>query len=127
MTFSRLVCLAAVTSVCGYSFTFSNCDVNQTGATGVGDIQTMVNQALGVAQAKNDLNNDGVVNVVDIEIDINAALGNACVADPGLVSIVPNSGQPGASGLNVTITGRLTNFTNSSVITLGPGITVTNV
>jgi hypothetical protein len=87
----------------------------------------MINQALGAAQAKNDLNNDGVVNVVDIEIDINAALGFVCVADPGLISIVPNTGQPGASGINVTISGRLTSFTNSSVIRLGAGITVTNV
>jgi hypothetical protein len=125
--FTRLVWLAAVTAVCGYSSTFSNCDVNQTGATGVVDVQTMVNQALGAAQAKNDLNNDGLVNVVDIEIDINAALGYACVADPGLVSIVPNTGQLGVSGINVTITGRLTSFTNGSSISLGAGITVTNV
>jgi hypothetical protein len=53
--------------------------------------------------------------------------GSVCVADPGLVSIVPNSGQQGASGIGVTITGRLSSFTNSSAVGLGAGITVTNV
>ena len=122
---SRLVCLAAITAVCGWSS--SNCDVNHAGSTGIGDVQTMVNEALGGAKANNDLNNDGVVNVVDIEIDIQAVLTSVCVADPGLVSIVPNSGQQGTSGIGVTITGRLTSFTNSSAVSLGAGITITNL
>jgi hypothetical protein len=123
----RILCLAVVLAMCGRAATFSNCDVNHNGSTGVGDVQTMVNEALGAAKANNDLNGDGVVNVVDIEIDINAALGFVCVADPGLVSIVPNSGQQGVSGIGVTITGRLSSFTNSSAVSLGAGITVTNV
>jgi len=125
--FWRLLCLSTIAAACGYSTTFSKCDVNQLGATGVADVQTMVNEALGAAQPNNDLNSDGVVNVVDVEIDINAALGLVCVADPGLVSIVPNNGQQGASNLNVTITGRLTSFTNNSSISVGAGVTVSNV
>jgi hypothetical protein len=124
---SRLVCLAAISTVCGYSWSFSTCDVNHTGSTGVGDVQTMVNEALGAAQPNNDLNSDGVVNIVDIEIDVQAALTSVCVADPGLVSIVPNTGQQGTSGIGVTITGRLSSFTNGSAVSLGAGITVTNV
>jgi YD repeat-containing protein len=68
-----------------------------------------------------------VVNVVDVFIVINAILGNGCAADPGLVSIVPNAGPPGASGLAVTINGRNTSFTNSSSVSLGADITVSNI
>jgi hypothetical protein len=114
-------------ATCGYATTFSNCDVKQLGGTTVADVQAMVNEALGVSQPNNDLNSDRVVNVVDVQIDIDAALGFGCVADPGIVSIVPNTGQQGASNLNVTITGRLTSFSNSSSISVGPGVTVSNV
>jgi YD repeat-containing protein len=124
---ARLLCLAAVLATCGRAATFSKCDILQLGATNAADVQALINEALGAAKANNDLNGDGVVDVVDIEIDINAALGFVCVADPGLVSIVPNSGQQGASGIGVTLTGRLSSFTNSSAVNLGAGITVTNV
>jgi hypothetical protein len=80
-----------------------------------------------IKAAANDLNGDGVVNVVDVIIVVNGVLGNGCAADPGLISILPNTGQPGTSGLAVTITGRLTSFTNNSVVSLGAGITVSNV
>jgi len=105
----------------------SNCDVLNLGATTAADVQQVIDEALGTKQAANDLNHDGVVNLVDVEIDINAAMGLACAADPGLVSIVPNSGQQGASGLAVAITGRLTSFANSSSVSLGAGITVSNI
>jgi hypothetical protein len=124
--FRCLFCLFTIAAACGYSST-SNCDVNGLGTTGIADVQTMVNEALGSAKPDNDLNSDGVVNIVDVEIDINAALGLVCVADPGLVSIVPNSGQQGASNLNLIIIGRLTSFTNSSSVSLGAGVIVTNV
>jgi len=124
---ARFVWLAAVAAVCGRAQTFSKCDVNGASVTNVGDVQTVINEALGVTAAHNDLNSDGVVNVVDVEIDIAAALNLGCAADPGINSIVPNTGQQGASGLNVTIAGRLTSFTNSSEVSLGAGITVTNV
>ena len=125
--FWRFLCLSTVAVSCGFSSSFSNCDINQLGATGIADVQGMVNQALGAAQPNNDLNSDGVINVVDVEIDLNTALGLVCVADPGLVSVVPNSAQQGTSNLGVTITGRLTNFTNGSSVDLGAGVTVTNV
>ncbi|HUB78368.1 MAG TPA: hypothetical protein VMB03_06205 [Bryobacteraceae bacterium] len=125
--FWRFLCLFTLTAAWSYSSPYSNCDVNRLGTTGIADVQTVINEALGAAQPKNDLNSDGIVNVVDVEIDLNAALGLACVADPGLVSIVPNTGSQGASNLGVTITGRLTSFTNGSSVSLGTGITVSNV
>jgi len=114
-------------AICGRATPFSNCDVGHAGTTNVADVQTIVNEALGAAAPVNDLNGDHVVNVVDVETDANAAMGGVCTADPGLVSIVPNNGQQGTSGIGVTITGRLTSFTNGSSIGLGAGITITNV
>ena len=58
----------------------SACDVNYLGTTGVADVQSMINQALGAAPAANDLDGDGLVNVVDVQIVINAALGLGCAA-----------------------------------------------
>jgi uncharacterized repeat protein (TIGR01451 family) len=56
------------------------CDMNLDGRATVSDVQTMVNQVLGVAPAQNDVNLDGVVNVVDVQIVINATLGLGCAA-----------------------------------------------
>jgi hypothetical protein len=58
----------------------TRCDLNQSGAITVSDVQTMINEILGLAQAVNDLNSDGVVSVVDVQIMINAALGSGCFA-----------------------------------------------
>jgi sugar lactone lactonase YvrE len=58
---------------------FTACDLRLNGIVNVVDVQLIVNQALGVAQAVNDLNGDGAVNVVDVQIEINAALGLGCV------------------------------------------------
>ena len=58
----------------------SACDVVQTGAYSVADVQRMVNEALGGLPAANDLNDDGVVNVVDVQIVVNAILGLGCTA-----------------------------------------------
>ena len=55
------------------------CDINGTGVVNVADVQIIINEALGVAPAKNDLNGDGVVNVADVQIEINAALGLGCI------------------------------------------------
>ena len=55
------------------------CDVNGDGSVGAVDVQTMINEALGVRQAVNDMNQDGVVNVADIEMVIGAALGRGCL------------------------------------------------
>jgi hypothetical protein len=54
------------------------CDVNGDGAAGVADVQTMINEALGVLPSVDDLNQDGVVSVADIQIVIGAALGMGC-------------------------------------------------
>lgn len=123
---ARLFWLATFLVACVHGATFSKCDVHQDGTINATDVQLMVNEALGAAPAANDLNADAVVNVLDVQIDINAALGSACLADPGLVSIIPNTGQQGTT-FPVTIVGRLTNFTNSSVISLGSGVTVSGI
>jgi uncharacterized repeat protein (TIGR01451 family) len=57
--------------------TFS-CDVTGDGSVNVSDVQTIINQALGVVPATNDLNHDGIVNVSDVQKVINAALGLGC-------------------------------------------------
>jgi YD repeat-containing protein len=124
---TRLLCLAAVLALCGRAGASSKCDIKNLGSTTAADVQALINEALGSSAPNNDLNGDGVINVVDVMIDAGVVLGDPCYADPGLVSIVPNSGQQGASGIVVTITGRLSSFTNSSAVSLGAGITVTNV
>jgi subtilase family serine protease len=58
----------------------SLCDLTQVGSVGIGDVQTMVNEALGTSSLTYDLNGDGVVNVVDVQIEIGAALGGTCFA-----------------------------------------------
>jgi YD repeat-containing protein len=123
----RLSWLAAAMAVCGNAASFSKCDLNLDSTTNIADVQLDVNEALGVTLAKDDLNADGSVNVVDVQIVINAALGLGCAADPAIKSIAPNTGQQGLSGINVTITGSLTSFTSGSAVSLGAGITVTNI
>ena len=56
----------------------TTCNVNGLGSTNVADVQTIINEALGVMPAVNDLNGDGVVNLVDVQIVINALLGLGC-------------------------------------------------
>jgi probable HAF family extracellular repeat protein len=51
------------------------CDLTQAGSVGILDVQTMINEALGVHQPLNDINNDGVVNVVDVQTCIDEAIG----------------------------------------------------
>ena len=60
--------------------TYALCDVNLAGSTNAVDIQSIVNQALGIVAAANDLNADGALNVVDVQIAMNSALGRGCVA-----------------------------------------------
>jgi hypothetical protein len=45
----------------------------------VADIQSIVNQALGIVAPTNDMNGDGVVNVIDVQTAIATAMGSACV------------------------------------------------
>jgi len=60
----------------------SACDVNGDGAVNVSDIQSEVNQALGISSCKNDINQDGVCNVNDVQRVVNAAIGGICVTTP---------------------------------------------
>jgi hypothetical protein len=55
------------------------CDVNSDGSPDISDVQTMINEALGIANAVNDLNNDGKVNSVDVQIVIKAVLNLGCI------------------------------------------------
>ena len=59
---SRLVCLAAIAAICGYSASFSKCGDNQSGSTGVGDVQAVIKEVLEAARANDDLNTDGIVH-----------------------------------------------------------------
>ncbi len=59
----------------------SKCAINQHTSGSVADVQTLVNEALGLAQATDDLNGDKVVNVVDIEIEAVWTL-DFCSLDP---------------------------------------------
>jgi hypothetical protein len=56
----------------------TKCNVNQEGTISAPDVQSIINQLLGLEQAANDLNGDGAVNVVDVQIVIDAALGLGC-------------------------------------------------
>lgn len=67
---------AGVTTINGSPV--SACDVDYLGTTGVADVQSSINQALGATPAANDLNGDGVVNIVDAQVVINAALRLGC-------------------------------------------------
>jgi streptogramin lyase len=67
---------AAATPVTrSFQVTGSSC-----GGTSVGDVQRIINEALGVmpASAGDDFNGDGVINAVDVQNEINAALGLGC-------------------------------------------------
>ncbi len=55
------------------------CDVNGDGTVGAADVQTLVNEALGIVAAAHDMNRDGVVNVADVQLVANAALGYSCL------------------------------------------------
>lgn len=55
------------------------CDVNGDGTVGAADVQTLVNEALGLVAAVNDMNRDGVVNVADIQLVASAAMGHSCL------------------------------------------------
>jgi uncharacterized protein YjdB len=59
------------------------CGVNQDGTINVVDVQSIINEALGVTPAGNDLSGDGTVSVVDVQISINAVLGLGCTARSG--------------------------------------------
>jgi hypothetical protein len=95
--------MAAQATAWAYPASSSKCDVNLDGTTNVADVQSEINQALGLTAAANDLSNDGVITVVDVQIAINAALGLGCSADtpsvvtafsPNAVTISTSEGAP---------------------------------
>jgi hypothetical protein len=45
----------------------------------VAEVQSIVNQALGIASPTNDINGDGVVNVIDVQMTIATAMNRACI------------------------------------------------
>jgi uncharacterized repeat protein (TIGR01451 family) len=57
----------------------SACDLYINGNINVTDVQLLLNEALGEAQAVHDLNHDGVVNAADAQTVINAVLNLGCV------------------------------------------------
>jgi hypothetical protein len=83
MTAGRFLLLLVVAAMApiAHGQTFSACDVNRDGSTNLADVQTMVNEALGVLASTTDLNNDGVDNVADVQLVTDAALGLGCAAD----------------------------------------------
>jgi len=58
----------------------ASCNVTGDAVTSVTDVQTIINEALGVIPAVHDLTNDGVVNVVDLQVVTDSALGLGCPA-----------------------------------------------
>jgi len=59
--------------------TSQSCDVKSAGSFTIGDLQSVINEALGVTSAGNDLNADGVVNVSDIQLVLNSVMTQICV------------------------------------------------
>jgi hypothetical protein len=54
------------------------CNVTGDSTASVTDVQTMVKEALGLAQAVHDFNQDGTVTVADVQKVMLAALGKGC-------------------------------------------------
>jgi hypothetical protein len=57
----------------------SVCDLNHVGSTTVVDIQTIIDEALGIAPPVDNLNGAGAVNVVDVQIVTDAVVGMGCL------------------------------------------------
>jgi len=75
--------------------TANACDISQQGYSRVADVQTVINQALGLSSPANDLNGDGAVNVVDAQIVIDAALGMGCTASHDSAALRSSAMQDG--------------------------------
>jgi len=54
------------------------CDVNKDGLQNAADVQTLINEALGLTMALDDLDGDGAVTVVDVQTVTNAVIGRGC-------------------------------------------------
>jgi streptogramin lyase len=79
--FTGSVAPANVTMSAPHSVTanfVSACVLTNDASPSVADVQSMVNEALGIVAATDDLNGDGVVNVVDAQLVLNAAINLGC-------------------------------------------------
>ena len=70
----------AAPAALSFPVTPNACDLHQQGTTTVADVQTIINEALGEAEASNDFSGAGVVAVVDVQIEINSVLTLTCFA-----------------------------------------------
>ncbi|HEX3747123.1 MAG TPA: RHS repeat-associated core domain-containing protein [Bryobacteraceae bacterium] len=109
----RVPLLGVFLAVCVYA---SNpCDVNQSGASDVNDVQAAIDQALGQTQATADINGDGALNVADIQVVIQAVLTGACTTT-SVVSVSSFNPSSGPIGTVVTVNGA--NFGSAPAVTL---------
>src|SRR5262249_38403502 len=66
---------APQTVMANFTFVAARCDLNSDAQISVADVQTIINQALGLFSGLADLNHDGVINVADLQVMINVTLG----------------------------------------------------
>jgi hypothetical protein len=69
-------------SIANTSLSFSQltpCNIAQNLTVTTTDVQKILNEALGIAQAVDNLNHDGIVNVADLQIVLLSALGQGCI------------------------------------------------
>ena len=58
--------------------TSQSCDVKQVGSFTIGDLQSVINQALGIDPAENDLTRDGDITVADVQVVLKSVLTKVC-------------------------------------------------
>jgi hypothetical protein len=68
----------------------------QTGTTTVTDVQSVIEQALGVTAATTDMNGDGILNVVDVQLALDAFGCGATSSTPQTGLSVSTMAHPGA-------------------------------
>ena len=59
-----------------------SCDVNGDGKWTVQDVQTAINQVVGLSACASDINQDGACTVADVQRIVNAVLNGTCVTGP---------------------------------------------
>ena len=59
--------------------TSQSCDVNKVGSFVVGDLQSIINEALGLSPPLHDLNADGSIGIADVQLVANAVITGSCV------------------------------------------------
>jgi hypothetical protein len=119
------------------------CDVNRDGIVSLIDVQSSLNQTLGLASCSADINQNGYCNVIDTQRIINASLSGSCVTSAlanvpstGTLRVGTDAALPGNSvSLPIDLTGTanisslqfvLTLPSNVSTISISPGTALTN-